>query len=102
MNQNIQIIKGDSESIEVIVSNEAGQSFDLTGFTCKLSIKANSTFVKEGSIDNAQNNKVLFNLTSQETNIIPGNYKYDIQIQRDEVVKTIAGGIITVLADITQ
>lgn len=108
----IQIIRGDSVSIEVDV-NEGTTPVDVTGLTVFFTAKpaltddiTDSTAVitkTVTSIEDPVNGVIYIQLEPSDTNKTPGIYYYDIQFKDvDGVITSIPSGILEIVPDVTR
>lgn len=108
-NEDIEIVRGDTEPIEVLVKDGGGSVVDLTDYTARLTVKrdpedpdTDALLQTTGTISAPMTGICNFNLTSAQTTIPAGKYYYDIQISKTGSVKTVAYGMFVVEADITR
>ena len=103
----IIIYRGDTPTIEVNVTDDDGV-FDLTGWaatlTCKINKSTLATLFQSviANIPNPEEGTILFELTSDNTDLTPREYVYDVQLTKDDKVHTILEGIIQIKEDITK
>jgi len=90
----IEIVKGDTSTIQITLKDSAGDAIDITGYTIWLTVKPvanNSDTVpiptiqkKVTTFTDPTGGIHLFTLSNSDTNITSGNYIYDIQIKDTE------------------
>ena len=98
--------RGDSEARQFSIS---GVTPDISGFTFTLTVnkKKNPTgtsdqlFTLTGTKD-VPNSKVEFKPATTDTDLAPGDYYYDIQMNDASTKKTMAKGIFRIVQDITK
>jgi len=104
-NDVIKIYRGDTWSKKINVVNADLTPFDLTGFGWTMTIRNGTTELLKvtGNCNTAPTTGIeAINLSSENTDIDIGVYKYDIQIANEAVppiVKTCACGILHILRD---
>lgn len=106
----IKIFRADTESVVVTVTDESGNPFDLTGYTITLTVKKNhgdsdadAIMQQVGSSTNPTSGVGQVDLTYNQTDVPPGKYYYDIQINDGtSVVKTVVSSIFEVQKSYTD
>lgn len=106
----IEIFRADTESVVVTVTDEAGNPFDLTGYTITLTVKknhgdadGNAIIQQTGSSSNPTSGVGTVELTHIQTDVPPGKYYYDVQINDGTtVVKTVVASIFEVKKSYTD
>jgi len=106
----ISIFRADTESINCTVTDEAGNPFDLTGYTMTLTVKKNhgdpdsSAIIQgTGTSLNPTAGVGIIELTHIQTDVPPGKYYYDVQINDGtSVVKTVVASIFEVKKSYTD
>lgn len=109
MDNRINIYKGDSTELEVTVTDSSGAAFDLSNYTCTLSVKKelsdaeNKFNVEDGSIDktDAATGVIRIPISKDNTNITPGMYYYDVEIKYLGNVYTVLRDAINVVQDVS-
>jgi len=107
---NLEIIRGDSEPFEITLADEDGAPIDLTGAIIYFTVKkrksdsdANASISKVITDHTSpENGESLISLTAEDTNIEPGTYFWDIQIDRDGDIDSVKYGILKVFSDVTR
>lgn len=109
----LTIYKGNSESIQLEVTDADGNVYPLTGITVLMDIvgtKNDDDFVLQKSSDNVEeiniiepaNGKAIIYLLPEDTMNMEGNYDYEITlIQGEDFKKTIVKDVLKVLKTIT-
>lgn len=103
--------RGDSVRWTFSVKTDAGDAVNITGCSFLLTVdpsatpttNVNNLFQLTGTVVDAPNGVVRFNMTTTQANQPPGVYFYDLQMT-DSVpsVRTIAKGKFTIDQDITK
>jgi hypothetical protein len=104
-----EIIRGDSTSIEVEVTDENGAPIDLTDtevfFTAKKSLRDpdnKAVLSKEVSTGDTEG-IVEINFTAEETdNLKPRSYWWDIQLEKGGVINSTKKQLFRLIADVTR
>ncbi len=110
MAKTLKQIQGDTKVYTVTVKSSDGSAYDLTGYTITFTVKASKDTVDgsadisaSGVITSATGGTFTVSLTKDNTNITPGNYFYDFQIDNgSSIVKTIEQGLFIVTQDVTD
>ena len=100
----LSILRGDNYTLTVTVTNTSGTAFDLTGYKAFFTAVANldvttitvldsSASIQQtiSSIPTPTAGIIVFNFSPTDTNILPGTYFYDVQIE------SVAGAVTTIL-----
>ena len=108
----ITIVRGDTPSIQVTVTDEDGDIFDLTNYTARLTVKENRQHKDAdaiigpitGTITTPSNGIIVFNLSTSVTDKAAGKYSYDVQINDSttDVQTVILPADFTILQDVTR
>jgi hypothetical protein len=107
----VAVPKGDTRTIKAILTDSLGAPFDLTGyeviFTAKLGMSdtdANAVIgPKAGSVQDAEGGILHVDLLSNDTNITPNDYHFDIRIYKETTnIYTIVRGKLNILENITD
>ena len=110
MSDRIDITKQDSENIEVTITDENGDPFDLTGKTVTFTVKrytcdSNTDAIIQKIITthiSPTEGKTIIELSSSDTNVSQGIYVYDVEVTWGSSVKTVIKDIFTVTEDVTD
>lgn len=104
--------KGDTYADEYTIKDSAGVAIDVTGFSFLFSVDpapnptddSTRLFQIAGTLVDAANGRISFAPTSMQADLLePSVYFYDIQqIDGASAVRTIAKGVFTITAQITQ
>lgn len=112
-NNDIEIIRGDNEAIEVqFIDTETSKPIDITGYTVYFTV---NTTKRDTNDDDAiirkdvtnhtdpVNGKTVILLSTTDTNLDPRNYYYDVQFKDDDgKIKTVIVGDLSVILDVTK
>ena len=104
---NIVIEQGTDFSLEVTVTQANGASFDLTNYTAASKLKkhwsSSISYALTTNITDSSGGEVTISANNETSNsIIPGRYKYDIEVTSDTgSVTRVVEGIATVTPGIT-
>ena len=110
MGQTIKQTQGDTKVFTVTVKTGTGAAYDLTGYTIAFTVKeskdtadGSANISKAGVITDATGGVFTVSLTNTETDLTPGNYFYDFQIDNgSSSVKTVEQGLFIVTQDVTD
>lgn len=101
---NIQMVKGDTESFGFEV--EGVDSLDAAYFSCKQNSQDTEYLFQKGlgyGITQDENNYFTVRIAPTDTqNLEPGQYWYDLEIQKNGDVFTIFRGVLDILPQITR
>lgn len=101
---NIQMVKGDTESFGFEV--EGVDSLDAAYFSCKQNSQDTEYLFQKGlgyGITQDENNYFTVRIAPADTqNLEPGQYWYDLEIQKNGDVFTIFRGVLDILPQITR
>ena len=101
---NIQMVKGDTESFGFEV--EGVDSLDAAYFSCKQNSQDTEYLFQKGlgyGITQDENNCFTVRIAPSDTqNLEPGQYWYDLEIQKNGDVFTIFRGVLDILPQITR
>jgi hypothetical protein len=105
--QNIAFDMGTDVTIEMEVSDSAGDLLDLSGYTCAAAFRKHfdSTTSVSFSASGANNGVITLSLTHvQSANVTAGRYYYDVTItgNSSNLVSRVVEGICTVRPSITR
>ena len=111
--QKIEIIRGDTDSIAVLFTeHESGDPMDITGWEIRFTVREqvpetsvtdDTTAIIAKSVTGDNTGKVLFELSSDDTDIDIKYYLYDIQYKKpDGTVKTLGVSDFVIKEDITR
>ena len=98
MSDKINIYRGDTEDITVTVKDKAGNAFDLTGYTMRLTVKETKSDTDANAIigpiiavvADPPSGKGVVSLSVTDTDVDPKTYFYDVQINKNTSdVKTV-------------
>jgi len=108
----IGITKGDSEVIQITITDEDGSAFDLTGYTVTMTVRKcgneeDADAILKKSVTshlNPTGGITVIELSPTETDIVPGIYIYDVQVSKATpvFVRTVIKDIFEVVEDITN
>jgi hypothetical protein len=107
MGDTITVIRGDDVVIDIELLDDNGDALDLTDtvitFTVKKRLESGeAVIVKEVSeFDDPASGVASINLSNTETDITPGSYLWDIQIEIDGAISSTDYGIFRIKPDIT-
>lgn len=108
---NLTMIRGDTEQLTIPVLDNTGAAMDLTDYTVKFTVKKHTNDNDNEAVIGPLNCTVatpangiaLLTITSTQTNIEPGTYYYDVQINNGSTVYTVAtSGTVTISDDVTK
>ena len=110
MTNEIKLFRGDTRDITVTVYDTDGSVLDLTDYTMTITVKkdpnaadASAALQTTAVIASPATGVGVFGLTAANTNITPGTYSYDVQVNKStRNVYTVLSGTFQVLQDITQ
>jgi len=109
----INMYRGDSETLELSVTNSEGDAFNLTGHLVFMTIKATSgdfVLTKSSDVDGEidviapADGQALIYITPEDTEAMNPStaYQYDIQVSQSTTFrKTILKGVVKIEKDIT-
>lgn len=110
-NNTLTVIRGDTSSITVNLTQSDGTALDLTNATVFFTVKNDIDDVDDDALISKditshvdeEAGQTLIALTSDDTSIDAGNYVWDIQVKdsTDQIIST-EPGIFTVLKDVTN
>jgi len=111
--QNIELIRGDDEDIDVVVSDSNGEAVDLEDveirFTVREDFDDEEAVIELSSEDDAitivdpEAGTFIIHIATEITSELEiRNYVYDIEVVIDGKKKTIASGVVSVYADVTR
>ena len=107
----MSIVRGDSETIDVRVIDKDKSSVDITGSTVFFTVKRLLKYpdseaviqINQTAHADPANGFTKIILTSTDTEIIPDQYVYDLQIKfPNGDIRTTRRGIFQILTDITR
>ncbi len=112
--ETIQLIRGDDANLTITFTDENNEVIDLTGYTVFFNVKRikdldindDTTSVISKTIvniPNAQNGIVIINLSNSETDVMIGQYAWDLQLknQTGEISSTQKGTLV-ILQDVSK
>jgi hypothetical protein len=112
MSNALRIFRGDTRLITVPVTlKSTGAVFNLTGYAVTLTVKKNLSLAdsaaiiqKKASVTNPALGVITMQLTKDDTNKEPGNYKYDVEIENATTgdVQTVVCDDFIILADVSR
>ena len=100
MANEITIVRGDTPTIKITVTDSDGAVFDLTNYTARLTVKEDALSKDAdaaigpvtGTISTPTNGIITFPLSVTNTDQSPGIYSYDVQINNGTTdVQTVVG-----------
>jgi hypothetical protein len=106
----LELIRRDTATIEVTITDTAGNAVDLTGCTVFFTVKkkpnqadASAVISKEVSVfDDPLLGIALINLSASDTDIVSGVYWYDVQLKKaDGTIVSKVRDQIEIVQDIT-
>jgi len=107
----LTIIKGDTASITVNLTQSDGTALNLTGSTVYFTVKSNIDDEDDDALISKditshvddEGGQTLISLSPDETTIDAGNYVWDIQVKdaQNNIIST-EPGIFTVIKDVTN
>lgn len=110
--QEIDRVRGDTKPIPfILTTDDTGLPVDITGYTFLLSVDTQQNppdavtqvFQVAGSIIDAPNGKIQFQLTIGQADQTPGTYWYDVQVtEASGAIVTLLKGKWRVRQDITK
>jgi len=108
----IEIIRGDTPAFTINVTDNGGDAFDLTSYSMRMTVKRNKADTdtnaiigpKIATIASPTTGIGVITLSSTDTDVDPGEYLYDIQINNgsSNVYTIIGPKKFTVIDDITK
>ena len=104
---NITIFRRDYKTLTVTVTDDQGNAFDLTGYTARFTAKKHPQDIAQaistitGVIASPVTGGIEFVLTSNDTNLNPGSYWFDVEISKPNDVQTVCYGKLEIIQDIT-
>ena len=107
---NLRIDQGTTFTTDVTVKDNAGDAFDLTGYTASAKMAKGYASTKTrvtmtAIVTSASTGVITLSLTADETNALdaPARYVYDVEILRtsDSTITRVIEGIITVSPSVT-
>lgn len=112
MANEITIIRGDTPTIQVTVTDSDGAVFDLTDYTARLTVKEEPQFKDAdailgpvtGTIASPATGVITFALSNALTDKSAGDYVYDVQVNNGviDIQTVIAPTKFTIIQDITR
>lgn len=104
---NLVIDQGTTFSTDLALTDENGDSINLSGYTANSQIRkwytstnASATFT---SLINTTSGTITLTLSANQTsNLVSGRYVYDVEINNGSTVSRIVEGIITVTPEVTR
>ncbi len=80
------IVRNDTKNFYVLVVDQNGEIFPLTGYTAEFTARISYTspiaaIAKNGVISEPLTGRIDFKLLPSETDIVEGSYRYDVQIK---------------------
>jgi len=109
--QKLTIIRGDTTTYTVTLTDSAGDPIDITGYTFFMTVKKSKDDKDDDAIitedvtshSDPTNGVTVITLSSTDTNVAPGIYYYDIQYKdTSDNIKTVLYGVFEVLVDYTR
>lgn len=110
--EKLTIIRGDSQSIDVVFEDDAGVKLNLTGktvfFTVKkqddLSANDDNALIKKTVTVHSDptNGKTTIALSATDTDIEPANYFYDLQVKNGADIMSTEKSYLEIISDITR
>ncbi len=109
----LEIVRGDSYSFKAVIlskvsADDQGLPYDLTGYQAKFTMKRSTSDsspalqVDIDTIDSPEDGIIVIEVPASKTALLKeGNYYYDVQINKDNIVKTPIIGTVKVIIDIT-
>jgi hypothetical protein len=103
----ISIYRGDSHSIQVSVTDN-GAIKDLTGFQAKLTVRSKDELtisIEKGIADipNPETGILVFDFLPSDTDILPAEYLFDVQITKGSDIKhTVIKDKLLITSDLTR
>lgn len=112
-NNDIEIVRGDSELLEVVIEDEeTGLPINITGYTIYFTVNKtkdasndDDAVIKKDITSHVDPTHGITDivLDGTDTNLAPGKYHYDVQYKdTDDNVKTVIIGNIIVIQDVTK
>ena len=109
MTNELSMKRGDSTTFRITIQNN-GAVFDVTGYSCKLTVKeqksdsdANAIIGPiTGVIFDAANGLVDFTISTSDSDVEPGSYFYDVEITSGGNTHTVLESIFTVELDVSR
>lgn len=110
MSQVFEIIRRDDTDLQLTFTDVDGNPIDLTGGTVYLTVKTRPSDSDDDAVlakeltefDTPETGVCIIQIASDEADIAPGNYFYDVQLKLNDNIASAKKGIIRVLSDITQ
>lgn len=106
--QDLEITRGDTETIVVTVTSDGSTPINITGRTYTAQIRSipDSSTVKASftcAVTNGSGGVVTCTLAAADSALLSaGNYFWDLQENASGVISTLLSGTVTVLADVTR
>ena len=107
---NLRIDQGTTFTTDVTVKDNAGDAFDLTGYTASAKMAKGYASTKTrvtmtATVTSASTGVITLSMTADETNALdaPARYVFDVEILRtnDSTITRVIEGIITVSPSVT-
>lgn len=112
----ITIVRGDDVSFTTTFTDADGSAIDITGYTVFFTVKEAKRVVDDDTSDSAAiitkdvtshsdptAGVTIISLTDTQTNVTPGEYVYDLQLNDgSDGISSTESGIFEVLADVTR
>lgn len=110
--EDLCVVRGDSPVIPVVVSDENGDTVDITGYTFVMTVdpsptpdsSANNNFsLTVGPVADGTDGTVFFQPSTGQMDLVPSVYFYDIQMTTTlPSVRTLMKGKFTVQQDVSK
>lgn len=105
------IFRGDSREYLLTFTNGGGSAIPITGWKLYFTVKKNyrdddsKSVIKKDISDHydPENGKTKISLLPVDTDVVPGDYYYDIQVKRaiDDIITVLAGKL-EIKSDVTR
>jgi len=103
----VEVIRGDTPIFDIPITDNIGNSFDLSGYEVYFTAKKHGNKIAKNSPDNGilitdeANGHAVMTLSEEDTQTV-GIYSFDIQIKNGNAVHTVAMGDLIIIDDVTK
>jgi hypothetical protein len=100
---NLYVDQGTTFSTSVLVTNDDGSAFDLTGYTVAAQIRKSYSSSTATVADPSTAGQINLSLTATQTGTLEeGRYVYDVEVTSGVTVTRVIEGLVTVSPQVTK
>jgi hypothetical protein len=104
---NLFVDQGTTFNTSVLVTNDAGSEFDLTGYSVAAQLRksyssSTATDFTTAVSEPATAGQINLTLSATQTGALEGRYVYDVEVTKDGIVTRVVEGLVTISPQVTK